>query len=426
MPLTHLRCTNIEGVAFSSQGNLSAAHFLLIFNLVRVKNDLPLRKNSLAKRKKHKRNLPPSLLSPEEQGILDGFIGNPKSLLPEKIGEQIPSPRLAEALVENLPLDDPATLQILKAIGNAFPQKPVQKAVKKKLFQLRQRGIILPDLEPETGPAFPLTKEEPTAFIGPIDGAGNRPLFIAIPQRASGIDLAMGAVNDEKGILEFILGRYSRKRTKELKDLFFSKVPHMVETTLSHVTTTLEHAYGQEKENPGEAACEYLRIRPWLLENTRLMDRSPASDHVSMAGVSRDMLTESRIQKLLHHELMASWLVDFERLRPLVEEIQRTEESPIFISEAQRREHLMKVKGDGIAKIFGGKERETLRDRLQEMADVFLKIGEEPLARLCLAASLSLGEEDSLLRLNPFLRALVERSLDRLRKPSRPSSPILL
>ena len=122
---------------------------------------------------------------------------------------------------------------------------------------------------------------------------------------------------------------------------------------------------------------------------------------------------------------MASWAVAPERLGLLMEEIKRAEESPIFISEAQRRERISSIKEEGIAKIFRGKDREVLRNRLQETAYLFFKIGEETLARLCLASSLSLDEKDSPLRVNPFLSALVDRSLAQLREPAR-SSPLIL
>lgn len=378
----------------------------------------------MAKKKPQKKPQLSLSLSPQEQSLLEDFLGDPQGLLLEKLEERILSPELASALVENLPPDNPATAQILPAIGRIFPQKPVQKALKKKAYQLRQRGLVLPALEPEPAPALSSAKEEPSAFIGPMDGAGNRPLLIAIPQRSSGMDLAMGAVHDEKGIIDFLFGRYSRKRAKEIKDLFFSRVPHLVETTLSHVATIVEQAYSREKETPGEAAGHYLRFRPWLLENTRLLERPAALGLVSDAGISTAQMTESRIQKLLDHAFMASCLLDPEKLRPLVEEIKRTQESPIVLSEAQRRERLFQIKADGIAKLFSEKDRETLRSRLQETAYVFYKIAEESMARLCLDTSSSLQEKDSPLRVNPFLSALLDRSLARLQAPGSRNAPL--
>jgi hypothetical protein len=90
----------------------------------------------------------------------------------------------------------------------------------------------------------------------------------------------------EKGILEFLHGRYSRKKMKELKEVFFSKVPHMVETSLSHVTTVLENAYNLEKGNPGESAREYLGLRPWLIKNADLLDRPAVSEFIALDSIT--------------------------------------------------------------------------------------------------------------------------------------------
>jgi hypothetical protein len=379
----------------------------------------------LAKKKKPGKHSPSLLLTPEEQLLLARLLEELEALAPSKLVDQIPSPALAERFVESLSFHYRETPEILARIGTAFPQKTVQKALRKKRFKLKQKGIYLPDFEPKTGRSFSLTGEEPAAYVGPFDGAGARPVLLAIFQRPSGVDLAMGVVSDEKGIIEFVYERCSRKKMKEIREMFFSKVPHMVETSLAHVTTVLERAYLQEKENPGDPAGEYLRLRSLLLQNTELLDRPTVSEGLSLGNVSPDMVTETQIQSLLHHELMASWIVDPKTMGALVENITRAEESPIFISETQRREHIGKIKQEGIVKIFGDKERGILRNRLQETAYVFFKIGEEAFARLCLAASMSLDAKDALIKANPLLNALVDRSLAQFPKPER-SSPLIL
>jgi hypothetical protein len=144
-----------------------------------------------------------------------------------------------------------------------------------------------------------------------------------------------------------------------------------------------------------------------------------------MDSVTADMLTPTQLERLLQHDLMISWTLDPETLRPLSEEIARAQESPIFISEGQRREHISKIKEEGLLKLFGEKDRMIFRTRLEEMAFVFFKIGEETLARLCLAAALSLEGKAPLLKVNPFLNALIDRSLGQSRKTAR-SSPLIL
>lgn len=360
-------------------------------------------------------------LSREEQALLTGLLENIGTLDPVVLAKRIPGPQAATALLESLPLHEAATPRVLNEIRKAFPQKSVQKAAKKTAYRLRQRGVEVGGHEEP--PAFAVPKEEPSAYVGPFEGTGTRPILLVIPQGASGVDLAMGAVHDVQGIVEFIFGRYSRKRMKEVKDLFFSKVPRLVETTLPHAATVLENAYRREERKPGQAAGEYLRLRPWLLEKVALLDRPPIEGHIALDSVTPDILTPTQLDRLLQHELMISWVVDPERLKPLAEEIAKAEESPIFISEAQRREHITKLIEEGIGKLLNDQDRAVFRRRLEETAYIFFRIGDENLAKLCLAAALSLDAPS--LGTSRFLTALVHRTLAQVPKTAR-SSPLIL
>jgi len=95
----------------------------------------------------------------------------------------------------------------------------------------------------------------------------------------------------------------------------------------------------------------------------------------------------------------------------LIEETGKAQESRIFISEGQRLEHIHRIRFDAIPKLFHEARRLRLKYRLEETAYVFLRSGEENLARLCLAAASSLAEKESPIKVNPFLQFMMERSL---------------
>jgi len=226
------------------------------------------------------------------------------------------------------------------------------------------------------------------------------------------VDLGMGVVNDELGIIEFIYGPYNRKQAREVEEIFFERVPDMVKTTLSHAATVLERAYDQT--GTGRSANHYLQLRPWLMEKASLLDRPPIHDLMSLDSPARNLLTESQIRKLLEHKLMVTWVVDPEELQPIVEEIIKAEESPILVSQGQRLERIKEIKESSIPKLYPDAKRALMKGRLEEMAYTFFKLGEETYARLSLAAALSLDEKDTLLRVNPFLKAVLDRSLNKV------------
>lgn len=364
--------------------------------------------------KKTKRAAGASVLTPDEQRSLDVLLKDLSQVDPSRLAEQVPGPHFAEALAEKLPATHPQTPTILLGLKSLFHEKSVHKAIKRAAFRLKQKGIVLHEEQDSGTPVFKTEKRgesDVSAYLGPVDGTGSRAVFISVPQMPSGVDVAVGVVNDEEGIIEFAFTRHSKKRMKEIKELFFGQLPNMVETTLPHAAEVLERAYEAKGLEVSDSARAYLQFRPWLHEHAPKIERPVVYHFLPPETISSDLLTESQLQRLFAHELMASWIIDLKRLRPLVEDIRKAEESRIFISEGQRLEHIHRIKHDGIAKLFSETRRQGVKYRLEEMAFVFLKSAEENLARLCLAAASSLTEKESPIRANPFLKFLIERSL---------------
>jgi hypothetical protein len=391
----------------------SHALFLLIFGRTGAKRNYS-RNGVMSKLKKTKKAAGGLALTPQEKELLDVLVGDLSRVDPSRPAPEGASPQFVEALVERLPVTDPQTPRILLGLRSLFREKNVAKAIKKAAFRLKQKGIVLPEEQDAEPSALKTTKQGETdlsAYLGPIDGTGSRPVFISVPQIPAGVDVAIGVVNDEEGIIEFAFTRYSKKRMREIKDLFFSKLPNMVQTTLSHAADVLERAYNAKAPGVSDSARAYLQFRPWLREHTSTIERPEAYRLLPPEAVSSDLLTESQLQRLFEHELMATWIIDLRSLRPLIEEIRKAEESRIFISEGQRLEHIHRIKYEGIPRIFSEARKQSLKYRLEETAYVFLKSGEESLGRLCLAASVTLSEKESPIKVNPFTQFLLERSL---------------
>lgn len=370
----------------------------------------------MAKRKKPKKKKPhtASLLSQEQQTQLTTLLKNFKNLSNANVNERIASPELAQAFVERLPTQDPEALPPLLAVREAFPQKNVQKAIKKTIFKFKQKGISLPDLEPEKGPpilARRLEVADPSAFLGPIDGTGSRGVLLILPQLPKGVDVGMGAVSDELGFIQFFVGRYSKKRLQEVKEIFFSSFDRAVETPISHAATLLERAYNKSKEGLNELSRGYLQLRPWILENVSLLEQSAIYDFIPLDSISEASLTSSQIEKVFSHELMKTWIIDPDKIKPLMEDIQRVKESLILVSDAQKIDQINEAKRKTISEIYSEDKRLLMKWRLEEMAYFFFKLEEEEMAGLSLAAAQSLDERDSSLLINPFLEAIMERSL---------------
>ncbi|MBN1102359.1 MAG: hypothetical protein JXL84_02975 [Deltaproteobacteria bacterium] len=334
---------------------------------------------------------------------------------PAAIKGHLSSPRLAQAFLDRVPLRGTEMVNIVLALKQTFGEKDVQKAAKRALFRLKQHGVPVPDEDTNGHPGFlprtPAEAPSPSAFIGPLDGFGNRAVFLLIPQVPTDVDLGMGVVSDQKGFVEFAYGRFSKKRAREMKELFFEQVLHMVETPLSHVATVLESSYGENKSADDRATGEYLRLRPWLMEKVHLLSRPPVYEVIPAETLDGEAPAESQVERLLDHDWMRTWIIDPQEIGPLAEEIVKVEESPILVSKEQRANRVQDLKEDHLHRIFSEERRRLLKGRLEETAYLLHKVGEEPLARIALDAALTLDREEYSFRVNPFLRQMVERSL---------------
>ncbi len=363
---------------------------------------------------KKKRPYPVSVLSQEQETQIKALLENLRDIDLDNLDKLISTPEIAQALVERLSFDESDAIKILLAFKEAFPQRTVQKAIKKTVYRFRQKGLSFPELGPTKGSQVfvkEVERSEPSVYLSPIDGTGSRGVFLVLSHLPKGVDMGMGVANDEKGILQFLYGRYSKKRMREVREVFFSNFNHAVETSLSHGATILERAYQESGQTLGQQAVDYLKLRPWILRNVSLLEKAAINDFISPDSISEETLTASQIDRLLEHELMQNWIIGPEKMRPVMEDIQKARESRILVSEAQKREQISEVKKKAIHEIYSEEECLRIKGRLEEMGYVFFKLDEREMASLCLTAARSVAVEDLSFRINPFVAAMMEHSL---------------
>ena len=70
------------------------------------------------------------------------------------------------------------------------------------------------------------------------------------------------------------------------------------------------------------------------------------------------------------------------------------------------------IKEKGVEELFPEAKRSIIKSRLEEMAYIFHALQRDDIARLSLAGARSLEEKDSMLGVNAFLKAMIDRSLN--------------
>ena len=226
-----------------------------------------------------------------------------------------------------------------------------------------------------------------------------------------GTDVALGVVSDEKGIEQLMLGTVSKKRAKQLIEEFSQASGALVETSLRHVATILEQAHQKNLELKTEISTSYLELRPWLLENVALLDHAVVFDHLPESSAVDQPLTRGEVDFLLEQEAMLTWTVEYEKVKPFMEQIAAIHESPIILTETQKATRMIEIREKCARTVFPPEKSELLKRRLEEMAYYLLKRNDEQNAYTCLKSSASLNNRDSLFGKSLFIERLVERSM---------------
>ena len=81
---------------------------------------------------------------------------------------------------------------------------------------------------------------------------------------------------------------------------------------------------------------------------------------------------------------MQEWIIDPEKMRPVMEDIQKARETRILISEAQKTEQISEVKKKATHEIYSDEQCLRMKGRLEEMGYVFFKLDEREMASFCL------------------------------------------
>jgi len=357
-----------------------------------------------------------SPLTPEDQEFIASLLRELDDTDPAEIADRVPDSRRARIVIDTLPIEHKAFIPLLIILKQAFSDKQVQKAIKRAAYRLKTRGTDIRDLSPakEDSPPIlrPVKKERPEAYLGPVDMDGYRAILVILHRVMRGVEICVGLVSDEYGFRDFVLGATGKRHINEMKDHLSRETGPLVESSLSHVFTVLEDAYKSHLELHPESPPDYLELRSWLLENAPLLERPEIYNHIPDESPPLGSITASRLDELFEHDLMQSWLIDFEHLRPFMEDILKAENSPILLTEAQKSDHIRQIKERCLQELFPAAKRTLLRHRLEEMAYVFFKLDEEKYSRLSLASAQSVNENGSTIWTNPLIEFLLERSID--------------
>jgi hypothetical protein len=376
-------------------------------------------------KKKAKRKKPGQALTAENATAIENILN--KLTCPEEGGDPVAASlqeihaRLGVSVESDVALVDALgaipterAAKLLQSLLGSTTDKRVLKAVKRSLYRIEQRGVrIQPVDKPkrEHPVLRPPPEEQTRGFISAVDSEGSQIFFLTIPRKPKGLYLLQGIVNETRGLTEFNRVETTKKGFREFyQSLKEPEQLTVVEVDPGYCRFRLEQATELNRQRGAALPASYLASNRDFQKLGR-HETPPALLLLDKKEIEADPRILKNSPDLFQIQPFSSWFLPREEVEKYAELLEEAEESRLVLNPAQKEARLQETYRKALVELFPEERRSLYQRRLEEMAYVLLKGGQEGRARAALAASLDMEPALTGLEPNPFLLSLVIRSI---------------
>jgi hypothetical protein len=316
----------------------------------------------------------------------------------------------AAAALATLPTPEAAALLAeAEARGGT---KATRTAFRRALYRLRQAGVAPPTPAPPPPVARPRFVGE-QAWASALDGRGARGVWIVVLASPAGERTLLAAIlSDTAGILDFSSGPIAKKRLAERLAALRADSPlPWVDLPPAWGLSLLAEASRQTLASGAALPGDLARwLGPLLLPDPP--GPPPIYARLDATAIARDPTRLDRSADLLSLPELQGWFLDPAGLAADALDLFQARESRLVLSDQLKAERLAAIVDRVIDARFEPETRRRWQRRLEEEAFVLHATSRPADAGLALAAALALADPERPARHVPFVRALVERSLE--------------
>jgi hypothetical protein len=339
----------------------------------------------------------------------------PSELLPQLSFEdpQRPLTAIVEALST---MTTPEAAVLLSQIVATTDAKELQKAARRALYRLKTRGVdidrVLPQ-EPRKSvlevPKLPLV----ASLASQIDFDGTRALYLARRRPFSGLVLVSLIINDQYGIVNcHALPVTKKELTRLLTDIQADERLTHVHLPPSYAQQLVEESYQRNLSTAKPAPADFQGMRDLLGSPDHRWEQPPIYHVVNPEEIRGQLAALLPSAELLDLKEFQGWHLSPDLLQKYREDVRRTTDSPIIVSQMLQQERVNALQKDTIRGIFDAEQCARYRARLEEMAYLLWQTKRPEEAKHALAGALALQGEGVDPAEHPFLKALFNRSVE--------------
>jgi hypothetical protein len=333
-------------------------------------------------------------------------MSEPRDWTPETLAAL--GPDEIEAAVRVLLADDADVAPLLAGAAELAADRVVRKALRRGLHQLRSRGHAVPERSRGSGSVLrPVAEDRDLAFVSPVGPQGRRFAVLIVFERG-GAQVYQLVCSDQEGVLRIDDFRGKRGDARRFaRDLRTRAGDGPTEIEADALRALLRGYHAGRAPAPGVDAHALAQ----LLEGP---DTQTPGDQVRALFADPE-LSEREADEILRERARAGaaaeWPLDGESLEETARALLEVEQSPLVLSELQKRQRASELIDERLPRLLDAASRERLAARLEETGALWLARGDEQGARAAVRVAGQVRGEGPPLAV-PYLRGLVDRSLE--------------
>lgn len=307
------------------------------------------------------------------------------------------------------------SLNLLREIETAATDKDVKKEIKRALFKLSQKGIVVPQQPPAEKKTAPLFEREYEieAFMSAVDGGGGRLVWIAKPQPNRGLQVIQAMLHDRDGLVRYGGVQMKRKELRAMADEIKQK--HgvtMVAVPWEFADRIIYEGYERAKARgqSGQSDLNDFHAIRSVIGTAKPKAVTHPVYHKLGTEDFRDGAWREQSRRLLEEPELRYWVIVDEWVQECLAALHEAQSSPLVLNPMQKEERLASVVRDAVKTLCAGENGQAFKRRMEDMALYFAETGRPEQAKVSLAVAQQVGEGDPGPLDVSFLTGLMQKS----------------
>jgi len=239
-----------------------------------------------------------------------------------------------------------------------------------------------------------ITLPEARAFVSSIDGVGDRIVFMIKPVSAHESRVFEIFMSDTSGIRDISSVSIIRKEAEQFIDKLTREEKVMfVETTQGNACFLVEEAYRINEQGGTVVAGSIAQWRSVFSDTPGQNTQPIIYECLDAAAIGNQQSLLAKAEKLFKRVEILVWFIESDEAKEGWMKVKQIKNSPLVLSPVQIEERVREQYRETAQAYFSGKTRAIFKRRLEEVAYLYNRQGQDEEARLALCAALSLTSD---------------------------------